>query len=123
MKRMMIALLLLAVSLPVAADPPACPCYSSLQIAGTCLRFLDEDPGVYTKNSITELSCESDSMRFNYRSGDWPAPTGKFCIWGVHNLTTARGTSVSSENNLSTEEYDACRDELAEAAELLGLNP
>jgi hypothetical protein len=134
MKRTIIAMALLVMSAPILADKPAqCPCFRAEMIAGTCLRFLEDEnltsgwsefePGFNASDKSWVAFCgateealitntdapESWNFYYTFKENGFPE-----CGW-VH------GRAVNGKQNLSEDEYYACEEEWLDAVELLGL--
>ena len=130
----MIAFTLMVISVPVLADPSECPCFTAEQVAGTCLQYLDQDstPGVryrwHLSTDYPTIECGNYNNQWEYRAFAAHSSDTVHCL-SDHSASHARNYRRAENSWGNNTQYDltdpeliACQDELADAAELLGVD-
>ncbi|MCW8925397.1 MAG: hypothetical protein OQJ84_03995 [Xanthomonadales bacterium] len=126
MKLVLIAFALLFISTPVLADPePRCPCYHTLQVAGTCASAdeTEYDPDTNGGDLHERLLCQTakggsgDLRIWNFTVG--AGSNWSYCRAYKDEYPSGRFTQVAEELLLDSQQIEACRTALCEANNIL----
>ena len=137
MKIVIISLLLILMNTPANASKPArsvgCPCFSSVQVGGTCLTYLPEVPGLsvsYTDIAGDQYARVDCSKNHIGATEGWHFYVADYVIGNGSGRCRTGFTSVSSRNGhnrtvfthnlrITPDEVNACFSELSDAVTIL----